>query len=123
MASCGLGAGHVSQALVFGADPLLAVNSFQSPNREVPVGDRLEVIREGEVHGRAAHGADEGQGLRHHLLADHDAVSGREVGDEAHEGRGRLVGDAADSPVTRAFGSRNQPAFGIALSYTFGGKR
>jgi outer membrane scaffolding protein for murein synthesis (MipA/OmpV family) len=35
----------------------------------------------------------------------------------------RLVGDAADSPVTRAFGSRNQPAFGIALSYTFGGKR
>ena len=35
----------------------------------------------------------------------------------------RLVGDAADSPVTRAFGSRNQPAFGIALSYTFGGER
>ena len=35
----------------------------------------------------------------------------------------RLVGDAAKSPVTRAFGSRNQPSAGLALSYTFGGKR
>ncbi|MDZ3830264.1 MAG: MipA/OmpV family protein [Sphingopyxis sp.] len=35
----------------------------------------------------------------------------------------RLVGDAAKSPVTRAFGSRNQPSAGIALSYTFGGER
>lgn len=35
----------------------------------------------------------------------------------------RLVGDAASSPVTRAYGSRGQPAFGIALSYTFGGRR
>lgn len=35
----------------------------------------------------------------------------------------RLVGDAADSPVTRALGSRDQPSGGIALSYTFGGDR
>lgn len=35
----------------------------------------------------------------------------------------RLVGDAASSPVTRAYGSRGQPAFGLALSYTFGGRR
>lgn len=35
----------------------------------------------------------------------------------------RLVGDAADSPVTRGFGSRNQPSVGLALSYTFGGNR
>lgn len=33
----------------------------------------------------------------------------------------RLVGDAADSPVTRGFGTRNQPSVGVALSYTFGG--
>jgi MipA family protein len=31
----------------------------------------------------------------------------------------RLVGDAADSPVTRELGSRSQPSGGIALSYTF----
>lgn len=35
----------------------------------------------------------------------------------------RLVGDAAASPVTRAYGSRSQPAFGLALSYTFAGRR
>lgn len=35
----------------------------------------------------------------------------------------RLVGDAADSPVTRQLGSSSQPSGGIALSYTFGGNR
>ncbi|WP_428678995.1 MipA/OmpV family protein [Sphingopyxis sp.] len=33
----------------------------------------------------------------------------------------RLVGDAADSPVTRELGTRSQPSVGVALSYTFGG--
>ena len=32
----------------------------------------------------------------------------------------RLVGDAADSPIVRTLGSRNQLSGGIALSYTFG---
>ncbi|MGB3739786.1 MAG: MipA/OmpV family protein [Pontixanthobacter sp.] len=32
----------------------------------------------------------------------------------------RLVGDAADSPVVRQFGSRDQLSGGIALTYTFG---
>ena len=31
----------------------------------------------------------------------------------------RLVGDAAKSPITRAFGSRNQLSGGIGLNYTF----
>lgn len=35
----------------------------------------------------------------------------------------RLVADAADSPVVRAFGSRNQISGGVALTYTFGGRR
>jgi len=35
----------------------------------------------------------------------------------------RLTGDAADSPVARTLGSRNQFAGGIALSYTFGPRR
>lgn len=33
----------------------------------------------------------------------------------------RLVGDSADSPVVRTFGSRNQLSGGLALTYTFGG--
>ncbi|HYI39438.1 MAG TPA: MipA/OmpV family protein [Allosphingosinicella sp.] len=32
----------------------------------------------------------------------------------------RLVGDAADSPVVRGFGSRDQFSGGLALTYTFG---
>jgi MipA family protein len=32
----------------------------------------------------------------------------------------RLVGDSADSPVVRAFGSRDQFSGGLALTYTFG---
>lgn len=35
----------------------------------------------------------------------------------------RLIGDAAQSPVTRAFGSRNQISAGAGLSYTFGRER
>jgi outer membrane scaffolding protein for murein synthesis (MipA/OmpV family) len=33
----------------------------------------------------------------------------------------RLVGDAADSPVVRGFGSHDQFSGGLALTYTFGG--
>ena len=35
----------------------------------------------------------------------------------------RLVGDAADSPVVRGFGSHDQFSGGVALTYTFGGGR
>jgi outer membrane protein len=35
----------------------------------------------------------------------------------------RLVGDAADSPLVRTYGSRNQFSGGLALSYTWGGRR
>lgn len=35
----------------------------------------------------------------------------------------RLTGDAADSPVVRGFGSRDQLSGGLALTYTFGGSK
>lgn len=35
----------------------------------------------------------------------------------------RLVGDAADSPIVRTYGSRDQLSGGLALSYTWGGGR
>lgn len=35
----------------------------------------------------------------------------------------RLVGDAADSPLTRLYGSRDQFSGGVALNYTWGGGR
>jgi outer membrane protein len=37
-----------------------------------------------------------------------------------YAGLDRLVGDAADSPVVRQFGSRNQLSAGAALTFTFG---
>lgn len=36
-----------------------------------------------------------------------------------YAGYDRLVGNAADSPIVRRFGSRGQPSVGLGLSYTF----
>ena len=36
-----------------------------------------------------------------------------------YAGYDRLVGEAADSPIVRVFGSRDQPSAGLALTYTF----
>lgn len=44
-------------------------------------------------------------------------------GISAYAGYDRLVGDAADSPIVRRFGSRGQPSAGIGLTYTFNVKR
>ena len=48
---------------------------------------------------------------------------GRNWGAAVYGRYDRLIGDAADSPVTRQLGSRGQPSVGVALSYTFGGDR
>lgn len=45
----------------------------------------------------------------------------RSIGLYSYAKYDRLVGDAADSPVVRAFGSRDQFSGGLALTYTFGG--
>lgn len=42
-------------------------------------------------------------------------------GVQAYARYDRLVSDPADSPVVRAFGSRNQYSLGVAATYTFGG--
>jgi outer membrane protein len=39
-----------------------------------------------------------------------------------YDGFERLVGDAADSPITSQIGSRNQNTIGVSLSYSFGVK-
>lgn len=43
----------------------------------------------------------------------------RSFGIYAYAGYDRLVGDAADSPIVRAFGSQDQFSGGIALTYSF----
>jgi outer membrane protein len=45
---------------------------------------------------------------------------GRRVGVYAYAGYDRLIGDAADSPIVRTYGSRDQFSGGLALFFTFG---
>lgn len=56
------------------------------------------------------------------VTAGYHRMLGRNWGIAVYGRYDRLVGDAADSPVTRQLGSRSQPSGGIALSYTFGGR-
>jgi outer membrane protein len=57
------------------------------------------------------------------VAAGYHRMLGKRWGIAAYARYDRLVGDAADSPVTRELGSRSQPSVGVALSYTFGGSR
>ena len=53
------------------------------------------------------------------VTAGYHRMLGRNWGVAVYGRYDRLVGDAADSPVTRQLGSRSQPSAGVALSYTF----
>lgn len=55
------------------------------------------------------------------VTAGYHRMLGKKWGVAVYGRYDRLVGDAADSPVTRELGSRSQPSAGLALSYTFGG--
>jgi outer membrane protein len=52
-------------------------------------------------------------------VAGYTQMLGRSWGLEAYAGYDRLMGDAADSPIVRATGSRGQLSGGIGLFYTF----
>jgi outer membrane protein len=84
-------------------------------------------------HSRAYFGVSEPEALATGL-APHDPKGGiqslgaaasldvpvsRQWGMSAYAGYQRMVGDAADSPVVRAFGSRDQWSGGVAVTYTF----
>ena len=53
------------------------------------------------------------------VTAGYHRMLGKNWGIAVYGRYDRLVGDAADSPVTRELGSRSQPSAGVALSYTF----
>lgn len=53
------------------------------------------------------------------VTAGYNRMLGKNWGIALYGRYDRLVGDAADSPITRELGSRSQPSAGIALSYTF----
>ncbi|MGZ8998209.1 MAG: MipA/OmpV family protein [Allosphingosinicella sp.] len=54
------------------------------------------------------------------VVAGFTRMLGRSVGLFTHAGYDRLIGDGADSPIVRTYGSRDQFSGGVALFFTFG---
>jgi outer membrane protein len=54
------------------------------------------------------------------VAAGFTRMLGRRLGVYTHAGYDRLIGDAADSPIVRTYGSRDQFSGGVALFFTFG---
>jgi hypothetical protein len=71
-----------SDQVIFGANPLLAVDPLEAAHREMPAGDILEVFDERVVHRCATEGADNGQGLDGNLLRDHQSEPSGDLCDE-----------------------------------------
>ena len=57
--------------VIFGANPLHAVESLEATHRKMTTGDVLEMVYERVVRRGATEGADYGKGLRGNLLREH----------------------------------------------------
>jgi hypothetical protein len=79
--------------VIFGANPLLAVESFEATHRKMTKLDVLEMVDECVVYRAATEGTDYGDGLRGHLLRDHQS-----------EARGDLSTCETDGRTTLDFG-------------------
>jgi hypothetical protein len=79
-----------SDQVIFGADPLLAVDPLETAHRKMTTGDILEMLDERVVHRGTAEGADEGHGLRRNLLRDHQSEACSDLGDELQAGWAHL---------------------------------
>src|SRR6202042_344536 len=74
-----------SDRVIFGADPLLAIEPLEAAHRKMTTGDILEMLYERVVHRCTAEGADEGQGLRRNLLRYHQSEACSDLGDELQQ--------------------------------------
>src|SRR3984957_8100648 len=84
-----------SDRVIFGADPLLAVEPLKAAHRKMTTGDILEMLDERVVHCGAAERADEGQGLRRNLLRDHQSEACSDLSHELQEDRRSFLEEAA----------------------------
>src|ERR1700688_2166308 len=83
--------------VIFGADPLLAVDPLEAAHRKMTTGDVLEMLDERVVHRCTAEGADEGQGLRGNLLRDHQSEACSDLSHELQEDRRSFLEEAASA--------------------------
>src|SRR5580700_11695780 len=84
-----------SDQVIFGADPLLAIEPLEAAHRKMTAGDILEMIDERVVHRCTAEGADEGQGLRGNLLRHYQSEACSDLGDELQQDGCTFLEDAA----------------------------
>src|SRR5882757_5134937 len=84
-----------SDQVIFGANPLLAIEPLEAAHRKMTTGDILEMLDERVVHRCTAEGADERQGLRHNLLRDHQSEVCSDLGDELQQDGRTFLEEAA----------------------------
>src|ERR1700693_6235325 len=92
--------------VIFGADPLLAVDPLEAAHRKMTTGDVLEMLDERVVHRCTAEGADEGQGLRGNLLRDHQSEACSDLSYELQQDGRSFLEEPAFSDEPGAFRHR-----------------
>ena len=85
----------VGDQIIFGANPLLPIESLEASHREMTTGDILEMLDESLVHSGTTDGADDGKSLRGNLLRDHQSEACSDLGHELQEDRRSFLDDAA----------------------------
>src|ERR1700728_2228656 len=84
-----------SDQVIFGADPLLAIEPLEAAHRKMTAGDILEMIDERVVHRCTAECADEGQGLRGDFLSNHHSEARSDLSYELQQDRRSFLEEAA----------------------------
>src|ERR1700733_16238592 len=95
-----------SDQVIFGADPLLAIEPLEAAHRKMTAGDILEMIDERVVHRCTAEGADEGQGLRSNLLRHYQSEACSDLSHELQKDRRSFIEEAAFSDEAGVFRHR-----------------
>src|ERR1700722_8612248 len=92
--------------VIFGADPLFAVDPLEAAHRKMTTGDVLEMLDERVVYRSAAEGTDDGEGLRGNLLRDHQSEACSDLSHELQEDRRSFLEEAAFSDEAGGFRHR-----------------
>ena len=85
----------LSNAFVFSAYNVFAVDSLKSANREMPSGYVLKMLDERVVHGSATQRTNDGKSLCRDLLRHYHAKAGRHLRNEADKNWGTFLDNTA----------------------------
>jgi hypothetical protein len=74
--------------VIFGADPLPAIEPLKASHRKMAMGDVLETLHERVIHRSTAERADDREGLRGNFLRDHQTEACGDLSHKLQEDRG-----------------------------------